>query len=74
MGLTSFDDLRLKLGNLALASVLSTVPTVMTLSFLGVHGNILCSSINQSNQSFTSNTAISQSDICSKTNYITFII
>ena len=35
-------DLKLKLGNLVLAALFSIVPTAMTIGFLGVHGYILC--------------------------------
>ena len=42
MVLSRRQDLRLKLGNLSLAIVFSTVPTAMTIAFLTVHGFVLC--------------------------------
>lgn len=45
MATVKFDDLGLKLGNLVLAITLSTVPTVMTITFLGSHGFLLCRSL-----------------------------
>ena len=41
-------DLRLKLGNLFLASFLSLVPTSMTIGFLGIHGMLLCKDLEKS--------------------------
>ncbi len=40
-------DQRLKLGNFFLASIFSLVPTAMTIGFLGVHGYILCRTLDQ---------------------------
>ena len=45
MSISRDKDLRLKLGNLFLAIVFSVVPTSMTIGFLGVHGYILCRSL-----------------------------
>ena len=45
MRITKRDNLRLKLGNLFLAFLLSSVPTGMTIGFLNVHGLIVCNSI-----------------------------
>ena len=41
-------DLRLKLGNLCLAAILSLVPTTMTIGFLGIHGMLLCRDLEKS--------------------------
>ena len=48
MSISRDKDLRLKLGNLFLAIVFSVVPTSMTIGFLGVHGYILCRSLENS--------------------------
>ena len=40
-------DLRLKCGNLFLAAFVSLVPTAMTIGFLGVHGYILCRTLDR---------------------------
>ena len=45
MSITKRENLRLKLGNLVLAILLSTVPTAMTIGFLNVHGLIVCNGI-----------------------------
>ncbi len=39
------NDLNLKVGNLALAVILSTVPTVMTILFLNIHGLFICNTL-----------------------------
>ena len=44
MSISSREYVRLNIGNLALAALLSLVPTAMTLGFLGIHGMILCNS------------------------------
>ena len=40
-------DFKLKLGNLFLALIFAVVPTAMTIGFLGVHGYILCRSLEE---------------------------
>ena len=45
MTISRSEDLKLKLGNLFLASMFSIVPTAMTVGFLGVHGYLLCRSL-----------------------------
>ncbi len=42
MGISKDQDFKLKLGNLFLALLFATVPTAMTIGFLGTHGYILC--------------------------------
>ena len=45
MSISQAQDLRLRFGNLFLAAIVSVVPTLMTISFLGVHGYILCKNL-----------------------------
>ena len=47
MTISKKDDIKLKLGNFCLAAILSIVPTAMTMGFLGVHGIIVCRSLEE---------------------------
>ena len=45
MIISSRQDVKLKIGNLFLASIFAIVPTSMTIAFLTVHGYLLCRSM-----------------------------
>ena len=76
MSISRKDDLKLKVGNLGLALLLSIVPTSMTLGLLSAHGYVLCKSVDSS---LIANGRLSIKDSCLNKNiavtskYILFI-
>ncbi len=76
MSISKGEDLQLKIGNFFLAAVLSAVPTVMTIGFLGVHGLIVCKNlekrIDNSNSSEV-NVLCEKSNLESSYSYIVWI-
>ena len=45
MSISKEQDLKLKIGNFFLASIFALVPTAMTIGFLGVHGYMVCKTL-----------------------------
>ena len=48
MSISNNLDIRLKIGNLLLAILLSTVPTAMTIGFLRINGLLICNNLRSS--------------------------
>ncbi len=76
MLLSTKEERNLKFGNLLLAAIFSVVPTAMTITFLLIHGTILCRTIDYStpaiNKSdFLQSCQVSNVDV--NKNYIVFI-
>ena len=65
MSVSKDRNLKLKLGNLFLASLFSIVPTAMTIAFLGVHGFLLCKDLESR---LESTQKIGVIDLCNKSN------
>ncbi len=65
MAISKRENFKLKLGNLFLASILSIVPTSMTIGFLGVHGLIVCKGLEERMEVISENDAL---EACKKSN------